>query len=182
MVTPAEPSQAVRASDAAAAPLTRRGFLKFTLAGSATLVVGGAFGAEEAGASLGIPELGEILDFADAVILAEAPYALNLILEVTADDRVRFELPRLDKGQGIATALAMIVADEIDADYERIDVYLSDRRAGPAVHDHRELRRRSARCGSRCARSPRMRARVSSRRRRCAGACRRARCARRRRR
>jgi isoquinoline 1-oxidoreductase beta subunit len=129
MASPADPSQAVRAQGAAEAPLTRRAFLKFTLAGSATLVVGAAFSAaEEAGASIAIPELGEILDFADAVILAETPYALNLILEVTADDRVRFELPRLDKGQGIATALAMLVADELDADYERTDVFLSDRR------------------------------------------------------
>src|SRR5688500_18358206 len=121
MASHAEPSQAVPPSEAGAVPLTRRGLLKFTLAGSAALV--GGFGvAEEASASIGIPELGEILDFADAVILAEADYATNLVLEVTADDRVRFELPRLDKGQGIATALAMLVADELDADYERTDV------------------------------------------------------------
>jgi isoquinoline 1-oxidoreductase beta subunit len=127
MASPAEPSQAVQAPEAGVTPLTRRGFLKFTLAGTATLVVG--FGvAEESDASIGVPELGEILDFADAVILAEAAYATNLVLEITAGDRVRFELPRLDKGQGIATALAMLVADELDADYERTDVFLSDRR------------------------------------------------------
>ena len=49
MATPAEPSQAVPPSEAAAAPLTRRGFLKFMLAGSSTLVVGGAFGARRGG-------------------------------------------------------------------------------------------------------------------------------------
>ncbi len=109
--------------------LTRRSFLTYTLAGSATLVVGGAFPDGEAEASLAFPELGELLDFGDVMVLAESPYAHNLVLEVGADDRVRFELPRLDKGQGIATALAMLIADELDADYERVDVTLSDRRA-----------------------------------------------------
>src|SRR5262245_60696301 len=117
-------------SDAIAIPgTTRRRFLQYTLAGSASLVVGGAWldpdGAE---ASVGIPELGELLDFGDVVILAESPYATNLVLEVTPDDRVRFELPRLDKGQGIATAVAMLVAEELDADFERTEVVLSDRR------------------------------------------------------
>jgi isoquinoline 1-oxidoreductase beta subunit len=109
---------------------TRRRFLQYTLGGSATLVIGGAFvGADEADASVSLPELGEILDFADVITLAETPYASNLVLEVTADNRVRFELPRLDKGQGIATAFAMLIADELDADYERTEVTLSDRRA-----------------------------------------------------
>ncbi|GFE87627.1 xanthine dehydrogenase family protein molybdopterin-binding subunit [Steroidobacter agaridevorans] len=109
---------------------TRRRFLQYTLGGSATLVLGGAFvGADDAEASVSLPELGEILDFADVIRLAETPYANNLVLEVTADNRVRFELPRLDKGQGIATAFAMLVADELDADYARTDVVLSDRRA-----------------------------------------------------
>ena len=109
------------------AELTRRRFLQYTLAGTGSLVVGGAFvGADRAEAAL---DLGEIVDFGDVVVLAESPYANNLVLEVRPDDRVRFELPRLDKGQGIATALAMLVADELDADYERTDVVLSDRRS-----------------------------------------------------
>jgi isoquinoline 1-oxidoreductase beta subunit len=122
------PPSAPKATDPAG--LTRRRFLQYTLAGSATLVVGGTFvDADEAGASIGLPELGEIVDFADVVILAEAPYATNLVLEIRADDRVRFELPRLDKGQGIATAIAMLIADELDSAYDRTDVELSDRRA-----------------------------------------------------
>ena len=115
---------------APAATTTRRSFLQYSLAGSATLVMGGTFvDADEARASISLPELGELLDFADVVAVVEAPYASNLLLEVTADNRIRFELPRLDKGQGIATAFAMLVADELDSDYERTEVTLSDRRA-----------------------------------------------------
>lgn len=127
-----EPNETVTSHDRAGLPAspTRRRFLQYTLGGSATLVMGGTFVAvDEADASVSLPELGEILDFADVITLAETPYASNLVLEVTADNRVRFELPRLDKGQGIATAFAMLIADELDADYERTEVTLSDRRA-----------------------------------------------------
>ena len=111
------------------ATISRRRFLQFTLAGTGTLVVGGAVvGGGDAGDPAGALDLGEIIDFGNAITLAESLYADNLLLEVTADNRIRFELPRLDKGQGIATAIAMLVADELDADYERTDVELSDRR------------------------------------------------------
>ncbi|MGH7338069.1 MAG: molybdopterin cofactor-binding domain-containing protein, partial [Myxococcota bacterium] len=105
---------------------TRRGFLKFVLAGSSYLVVGGVFLTRRESAAV---EPSELFDPADVLILSEAPYANNLRLEVLPHNRVRFELPRLDKGQGIMTALAMLVADELDADYERTDVELSDARA-----------------------------------------------------
>jgi isoquinoline 1-oxidoreductase beta subunit len=52
-----------------------------------------------------------------------------MTLEVTAHNRIRFELPRLDKGQGSATAIAILIADELDADYDRTDVTLSDARS-----------------------------------------------------
>jgi isoquinoline 1-oxidoreductase beta subunit len=109
---------------------SRRRFLQYTLAGSTSLIVGGAwFECKESEASFAHPELGEFLDIADVIAIAESPYADNLILEVTHDNRIRFELPRLEMGQGIATAVAMLLADELDADYETIDVVISDRRA-----------------------------------------------------
>jgi isoquinoline 1-oxidoreductase beta subunit len=109
---------------------SRRRFLQFMLSGSASLVVGGAWlECNEAEAAFAHPELGEVFDIADILILAELPYANNLVLEVTEDNRVRFELPRLDMGQGIATAVAQLVAEELCADYERTDVVHSDRRA-----------------------------------------------------
>jgi hypothetical protein len=102
---------------------TRRRFLQYTLGGSGTLIMGGTFvGVDDAEASVSLPEPGEILDFAGVITLVETPYASNLVLEVTADNRVRFELPRLDKGQDIATAFAMLVADELDADYASTSV------------------------------------------------------------
>ncbi|MGD8908693.1 MAG: molybdopterin-dependent oxidoreductase [Chromatiales bacterium] len=109
---------------------TRRRFLQYTLAGTTSLIVGGAwFECEDTEASLAVPEFGELLDIGDVIKLVESTYEDNLVLEVTHDNRIRFELPRLEMGQGVATAVAMLVADELDADYELTDVVLSDRRA-----------------------------------------------------
>jgi isoquinoline 1-oxidoreductase beta subunit len=109
---------------------TRRRFLQFMLTGSASLVVGGTWlDDNEAEAMYSLPELGQVVDIADVISLAELPYAHNLVLEVTEDNRVRFELPRLEMGQGIATSLAQLVAEELYADYELTDVVSSDRRS-----------------------------------------------------
>jgi isoquinoline 1-oxidoreductase beta subunit len=51
-----------------------------------------------------------------------------LVLEVTKDNRIVFRLPRAEVGQGITTALAMVVADEIDARLADVDVPLENAR------------------------------------------------------
>jgi isoquinoline 1-oxidoreductase beta subunit len=110
--------------------ITRRRFLQYTLSGSTSLVVGGVLlTGEESEALAAVPELGELIDFGGVIKFAESSYAENLVLEITHDNRIRFELPRLDMGQGIATAVALLVTEELDADFERTDVVLSDRRA-----------------------------------------------------
>jgi len=110
---------------------TRRGFLQFVVAGGGALVVGCSLddGPLDPGEDAAALELPDVLDLGDVFILAEQPYANNLILEVTPQNRVRFELPRLEKGQGIVTALAMMIAEEMDADYDRTDVEISRARA-----------------------------------------------------
>lgn len=77
---------------------------------------------------VGLPEAADLLDLGDQLILAESAYRYNLRIEVTTDNRVVLELPRLEKGQGITTACASILADEIDARPQDTDVVLSDAR------------------------------------------------------
>jgi isoquinoline 1-oxidoreductase beta subunit len=43
-------------------------------------------------------------------------------LLVTADDRVRIVCPKSEMGQGVHTGLAMLLADELDADWARVEV------------------------------------------------------------
>jgi isoquinoline 1-oxidoreductase subunit beta len=108
---------------------TRREFLQVVVAGS-SLLIGGIFVTKEQAAALPGPgNTSDQADLGDSLVAAESAYKYNLTLEVTPHNRVRFQLPREDKGQGIATALAMMVAEELDADYDRVDVELSDRRA-----------------------------------------------------
>ena len=50
------------------------------------------------------------------------------MLVATTEGRVVFRLPRVEVGQGIRTALAMVVADEIDARLGDVAVPLEDAR------------------------------------------------------
>jgi len=48
--------------------------------------------------------------------------ALNAWLKIDADGRVTVAAPRAEMGQGVYTALAMLVAEELDADWSRVGV------------------------------------------------------------
>jgi isoquinoline 1-oxidoreductase beta subunit len=50
---------------------------------------------------------------------AGAP-ALNGWVRITPDDRVIVQVPKSEMGQGVLTSLAMILADELDADWSRV--------------------------------------------------------------
>src|SRR5882724_7028096 len=52
----------------------------------------------------------------------------KLVLEVTAANRVVVRLPRVEVGQGITTAVAMLIAEELDARLADVDVPLADAR------------------------------------------------------
>jgi isoquinoline 1-oxidoreductase beta subunit len=53
----------------------------------------------------------------------------KLVLEVTAANRVVVRLPRAEVGQGITTAVAMLIAEELDARLADVDIPLADARA-----------------------------------------------------
>ncbi|MFJ8816589.1 xanthine dehydrogenase family protein molybdopterin-binding subunit [Amycolatopsis thermoflava] len=70
--------------------------------------------------------LGGFADFGDLLYAINLPTALDLVLEVTPDNRVRAELTRLESGQGITTMMAMLIAEEMGAALADIDVTLAD--------------------------------------------------------
>ncbi|MEU6141065.1 molybdopterin cofactor-binding domain-containing protein [Streptomyces sp. NPDC047081] len=51
-----------------------------------------------------------------------------LVLEVTEANRIVVRLPRVELGQGITTAVAMMIAEELDADLADVDIPLADAR------------------------------------------------------
>jgi isoquinoline 1-oxidoreductase beta subunit len=52
----------------------------------------------------------------------------RLVLEVTPGNKVRVKLPRAEVGQGITTAVAMMIAEELDARLTDVDIPLADAR------------------------------------------------------
>jgi len=104
-------------------PVSRRRFLTYLVAAPA-LAVGAqlALDAEPAQALPGVPD---IADLGDALILAGLPTSHLLVLEVTEAGRVVLQLPRVEVGQGLTTAMAMLVADELDAPLTDVEVPLS---------------------------------------------------------
>ncbi|HEV2778036.1 MAG TPA: molybdopterin cofactor-binding domain-containing protein [Actinophytocola sp.] len=110
----------------------RRGVLAFLVAApTLTVAVRLGMGAEAAPTPASIPSLPDVSDFADLgdlLTAAALPTSRLLTLQITTANRVVLELPRAEVGQGISTAVAMIVADELDARLSDVDTPLSDAR------------------------------------------------------
>ncbi|WP_435229139.1 molybdopterin cofactor-binding domain-containing protein [Streptomyces sp. Tue6028] len=77
-----------------------------------------AEGAEPSGAGTGGP----------SDVLVTGTDEEMLVLEVTAANRVVVRLPRVEVGQGITTAVAMMIAEELDARLADVDIPLADAR------------------------------------------------------
>ncbi|MGH3712939.1 MAG: molybdopterin cofactor-binding domain-containing protein [Micromonosporaceae bacterium] len=108
----------------------RRRFLTYLVA-APVLTVAVRWGLDpgaEAEAIPGLPQLPAVYDLGDLYTLSTTPTADMLVIEVTDDGRVRLYLPRMEVGQGITTAIAMLVADELDIDLSRVEIPLSDAR------------------------------------------------------
>ena len=57
-----------------------------------------------------------------ALKLNEREHALNGWFKITPDNVVTVMVPRQEMGQGVYTALAMLVAEELDADWSKVKV------------------------------------------------------------
>jgi isoquinoline 1-oxidoreductase beta subunit len=115
-------------------PVSRRRFLTYLVA-APTLTLAVDLGLDAATghtAEAAIPSLpgpAEIMDLGDVLILAGMPTSHMLVLEVADDGTVTLDLPRAEVGQGITTAVAMLVAEEMDLPLTKVRVTLSDARS-----------------------------------------------------
>ncbi|MDX3456451.1 molybdopterin-dependent oxidoreductase [Streptomyces sp. ME02-8801-2C] len=113
--------------------LGRRRFLTY-LVSAPTLSVATTVGLDavapgEARAAIPtLPAPADLVDLGDVLILASAPTANMLVLEVREDGTVDFRLPREEVGQGLTTAVAMLVAEELDVPLARVRIRLDDAR------------------------------------------------------
>src|SRR5690348_12576678 len=118
------------------ASLNRREFLKTGAAAGATLGIGlyrPAFALEPAHAVAALPPL------------PPQPFKPNAWIEIGPDGSVTIWTGRSEMGQGVRTALPMIVADELEADWTRVTVAQAD--ANPAFGDQFTVGSRSVHTG-----------------------------------
>ncbi|MHB1720855.1 MAG: xanthine dehydrogenase family protein molybdopterin-binding subunit [Acidimicrobiales bacterium] len=121
---------------------TRRQFLGYAIAAPFLVVAADAVGsgsapagssqALEAAVALpapagfpSLPQPADILDLGDLLILAGLPTANLLYLQVASDGTVNFVLPRAENGQGLVTAMAMVIADEMEVALSDVVVTLA---------------------------------------------------------
>jgi isoquinoline 1-oxidoreductase beta subunit len=107
--------------------LPRRRFLAYALAAPTLTMAVRVAGDMPTRAAAALPGgLPDAFDLTDAMVLAAAPTVHNLVIEITEDNRVVMQLPRVEVGQGITTAIAMVLAEELDARLADVDMRLQD--------------------------------------------------------
>ena len=120
-------------ADPEAAGVTRRRFLGYLIAGPTLIAAAplartsAAFAAEEA-APIPTAQLVDHYDLTDLLTDATRPFSHLITVEVNPDGTVSFALHRAEVGQGITTAVAMTIADEMDIPLDKVHVTLADAR------------------------------------------------------
>ena len=74
------------------------------------------------------PDTVDYYDVGDSLVQTALPTMPLVTLSVGTDGRVHLDLPRLESGQGIATAVGMMVAEELDVLLSQVDVTAADAR------------------------------------------------------
>lgn len=121
--SPAEPA-------APPGTMSRRGLLQFaaaTPAATAALGLGGTPATAQAmPLPLTPPDTVDTYDVADSITQTSAPTMPLVKLSLGSDGVYTFEMPRLEQGTGIATALAMMIAEEAGVPLSQVRVKSAD--------------------------------------------------------
>ena len=113
--------------DAGGHGVSRRRFIGYLIA--APVVVAGAdLLAEPARAAIPTHQLVDEYDLTDLLTDATKPTSHLITVTVNPDGTASFALPRAEVGQGITTAVAMTIADEMDLPLDKVNVTLADAR------------------------------------------------------
>src|SRR5579872_625199 len=113
-------------------PMSRRRFVGYLIA-APTLAAGAqlGLGAFEQAARAVIPsgpEPADLYDLTDLLTDATIPTANLITVVLNSDGTASFALPRAEVGQGITTAVAMTIADELSMPLSAVEITLADAR------------------------------------------------------
>jgi isoquinoline 1-oxidoreductase subunit beta len=109
--------------------ISRRRFMGYLLAGSTLIAAAPQFVTRQA-APAAIPTHQPIDDYdlSDLLNEAAAPTSGLITITTNTDGTVSFALPRAEVGQGITTAVAMTIADEMGIGLDQVTITLADAR------------------------------------------------------
>ena len=108
--------------------VSRRRFIGYLLAGPTLIAAVDLSGPRHADASVPTVQPVDEYDLSDLLTDAAMPTSNLIRVVVNADGTVSFALPRAEVGQGITTAVAMVIADEMDLPISKVKVTLADAR------------------------------------------------------
>jgi isoquinoline 1-oxidoreductase beta subunit len=119
------PEATIDVAPAGPREISRRRFVGYLIA--APTVVGAAqWFVEPADASIPTEQPVDLYDLSDLLTDAALPTAGLITITVNADGTVSFALPRAEVGQGITTAVAMTIADEMSLPLDKVNITLAD--------------------------------------------------------
>jgi isoquinoline 1-oxidoreductase subunit beta len=108
--------------------VSRRRFIGYLIA-APTLVAAAELGlAEQAKASIPTKQPVDLYDLSDLLTDAARPTSNLIAITVNSDGTASFAMPRAEVGQGITTAVAMTIAEELDLPLGKVNVTLADAR------------------------------------------------------
>lgn len=108
----------------------RRRFLGYLIGGTG-LVAAANVGLLDSSARAAVPTPpvpADLADLNDVLTLAALPTSGLITVAVHEDGTASFELPRAEVGQGITTAIAMIIAEELELPLEKVNITLAPAR------------------------------------------------------
>ena len=111
-----------------ASGITRRRFIGYLIAAPTLVTAADLLSPWSARAALPTMQPVDLYDLTDLLTDAARPTSHLITVAVNADGTVSFDLPRAEVGQGIMTAVAMTIAEEMGVPLDRVHVTLADAR------------------------------------------------------
>ena len=122
------PEVGVGEARAATNGISRRRFIGYLIAAPTLVAAADLRSAPPADASVATVQPVDFYDLTDLLTDAANLTASLITVTINSDGTASFALPRAEVGQGITTAIAMVIADELGLPLDKVDITLSDAR------------------------------------------------------
>ncbi len=113
------------------ARVSRRSFVGYVIGGT-TLIAAADLGlapsAAHAAPVPSVPQIPEVYDLNDFLTHCAMPTSNLIAIEIDEKGHAHFALPRMEVGQGITTAVAMLIAEELELPVDHVHVTLAPAR------------------------------------------------------